>query len=227
MSHSMTMHKRILLFGSILLLAALLFTFAPTGSSRAFAASLNGCPPTLSENANNSWVTVLQYTLNGYAANGKFSFDFYPLSVDGQFGPATLDAVSAFQQDYSFLFQSINGVVGSSTWAALGYCQGNFEILHGFYPNSRTHCPPTLSYGSGGILVQALQEMLNLDKTRSLYSNTYPDPFTVYLANDGSFGTQTQHAVMDYQYAATQKGSPLSVDGEVGQHTWSVLGMCW
>ncbi len=62
----------------------------------------------------------------------------------------------------------------------------------------------TLSYGSSGSEVKKLQESLN--------SKGYK------LAVDGQFGSATQAAVKDYQ-----KKSNLSVDGIVGEKTWSSL----
>jgi lysozyme family protein len=54
-------------------------------------------------------VEVLQNTLNGCG--------YGPLEVDGEFGPATLAEVRAFQDDLGL---DIDGEVGPLTWAALG-----------------------------------------------------------------------------------------------------------
>lgn len=62
----------------------------------------------------------------------------------------------------------------------------------------------TISYGSSGDEVKKLQEKLN--------SQGYS------LQVDGEFGSKTQAAVRDYQ-----KKNGLSVDGIVGNNTWSAL----
>ena len=61
-----------------------------------------------------------------------------------------------------------------------------------------------LSYGSSGVDVTELQKMLNQKGYK--------------LDEDGIFGANTQKAVRDYQ----QKNN-LSVDGVVGNNTWSAL----
>lgn len=62
----------------------------------------------------------------------------------------------------------------------------------------------TISYGSSGDDVRALQEALN--------KNGYS------LSVDGQFGSKTQAAVMDYQ-----RKNGLSVDGIAGAQTWGAL----
>jgi peptidoglycan hydrolase-like protein with peptidoglycan-binding domain len=225
-NRTMFHHKRFLLLGSIVLLAVALFTFSPMHSSKAFAASLNGCPPTQSQGASNTWVAVLPATLNASSASGTFYFYGYPLSVDGQFGQKTENAVVAWQ-DYLGSFSNgsgdPNGVVGNGTWSSLGYCYDYHwgTSIHFNGSTQYSHCPPNLSYGSSGIWVQTLQDMLNTDITYGEFTNT-PQSFTIYLANDGSFGSQTQAAVTDFQYAES-----ISHDGSVGPQTWGKLRMCW
>jgi hypothetical protein len=90
----MSYSKRFLLLGSIFLLAAGWFAFGPHDVSKAFAASINGCLPTLTANRssnNSSWVEVLQYTLTTIAVEeGSYQFITYSSSVDGSFGPNTM-----------------------------------------------------------------------------------------------------------------------------------------
>lgn len=57
-------------------------------------------------------VTVCQTYLNGFASKAGFA----PLTVDGCFGPVTLDAVKKFQ---TFSNLTVDGVVGGKTWTAL------------------------------------------------------------------------------------------------------------
>jgi len=221
----MSYSKRFLLLGSILLLAAGWFTFGSHTAPKAFAASINGCPPTLKENSssnNSSWVEVLQYTLNSIAAEEQsYQFTTYPLSVDGSFGPNTEVAVDTWKSYWDFNSYEGTGVVGPVTWSSLGLCLGASSIY--FHGNSVTHgnCPSTLSNGSSGILVIALQDMLDTNLAAGGFSDT-PDPFTVYLANDGSFGPQTEDATVDFQHA-----SGIQDNGEVGPQTWDYLGMCY
>jgi peptidoglycan hydrolase-like protein with peptidoglycan-binding domain len=220
----MSSFKRIFLLGSILLLAAGLFTFGPMNSSKAFAASINGCPPTQTENSsgnNSSWVEVLQYNLNGIHQVTTFSFSTYPLTIDGSFGAKTETAVNAYQTWANI--SGGNGVVGSLTWSALGFCPG----YSGHYADwglagPGTVCPPTQSENSSSndaIFVKAIQDMLNLDYH---YGYISKQSWTPYLSSDGSFGAQTKAAVIDFQNSLS-----LSPDGAVGPQTWAEFGMCF
>ena len=77
-----------------------------TGANKAINASSN---PTLSEGDSGAAVETLQARLNVWGANPA-------LAVDGDFGPATLAAVKAFQTQQNL---TVDGVVGPQTWAAL------------------------------------------------------------------------------------------------------------
>jgi peptidoglycan hydrolase-like protein with peptidoglycan-binding domain len=77
-----------------------------TGAKKAINASSN---PTLSEGDSGAAVETLQTRLNVWGANPA-------LAVDGDFGPATLAAVKAFQTQQNL---TVDGVVGPQTWAAL------------------------------------------------------------------------------------------------------------
>ena len=92
-------------------------------------------------------------------------------------------------------------------------------------------CPPTISQGSKGWNVKALQSSLN-----SLYRNfndsrwfdNSPKDFRPFsqdhskpLAVDGDYGPLTFNAVWDYQ-----SWNGLKVDGIVGPQTWGSLGFC-
>jgi peptidoglycan hydrolase-like protein with peptidoglycan-binding domain len=68
--------------------------------------------PTLSEGATGAAVETLQNRLNVWGAT---------LTVDGNFGPATLAAVKAFQTAQKL---TVDGVVGPQTWAALNQNPG-------------------------------------------------------------------------------------------------------
>ena len=85
--------------------------------------------------------------------------------------------------------------------------------------------PPTIGYGSTGTWVKNLQLDLNADY-RTAFSD-YPYQFYPYseastpLKVDGIFGSDTESAVKDFQWA-----NGLQVDGIVGPHTWLALGYC-
>ena len=115
------------------------------------------------------------------------------LAVDGIFGPQTAAAVRSFQRSHGLV---VDGVVGDQTWPALLV---------------------TVSRGSHGMAVKAVQEELNARVTPYGYQN-------LQVAVDGRFGPMTDAAVRAFQ-ALVQ--SPyygvLVVDGIVGHHTWYAL----
>jgi peptidoglycan hydrolase-like protein with peptidoglycan-binding domain len=77
-----------------------------TGGAKAENANSD---PTLTEGDSGAAVQTLQTRLNVWGANPA-------LAVDGDFGPATLAAVKAFQTQQNL---TVDGVVGPQTWAAL------------------------------------------------------------------------------------------------------------
>ncbi len=82
--------------------------------------------PTLSEGATGAPVNTLQTRLNVWGAN---------LTVDGDFGPATLAAVEAFQTQQNL---TVDGVVGPQTWAALDQNPGTYPAPTGLAVGSVT-----------------------------------------------------------------------------------------
>ena len=110
--------------------------------------------------------------------------------IDGVFGPKTEAAVRSFQEGEGL---TVDGVVGTHTWAALP-------------PAPDT---PLLAPGASGPAVSALQQGLR----------TYrgPGAATDPGAIDGAFGTHTEAAVRAYQ---GDRG--VAVDGVVGDRTWWV-----
>jgi len=115
------------------------------------------------------------------------------LAVDGIFGPKTAAAVRSFQRSHGLV---VDGVVGDQTWPALLV---------------------TVSRGSHGPAVKAVQEELNARVTPYGYQN-------LQVAVDGSFGPMTDAAVRAFQ-ALVQSPyyGELVVDGIVGHHTWYAL----
>jgi peptidoglycan hydrolase-like protein with peptidoglycan-binding domain len=91
--------------------------------------------------------------------------------------------------------------------------------------NPDTSCPPEIGYGNTGKWVKYLQQSLNSQYTAGTFTNYpynfYPHSRGYALTVDGIFGSDTENATKDFQYAHN-----LSVDGIVGPHTWHALGWC-
>lgn len=117
---------------------------------------------------------------------------FYAYSVDGSFGPRTYTAVVDFQASRGL---KTDGVVGPITKNAL-----NLAISQTGSSN-----PQDLIQGSQGAAVSQLQENL---KTLGFYTASI----------DGSFGTKTYAAVLNFQ---ASRG--LKTDGVVGSITKAAL----
>ncbi|PZR14524.1 MAG: peptidase [Archangium gephyra] len=120
--------------------------------------------PTLRQGSSGAAVTSLQ---NKLRAKG------YNIAVDGQFGPATKNAVIAFQRANGL---SADGVVGPKTWTKLNAA-----------PPPAASSTPTLRQGSSGAAVRTLQTRL-----RAHGHN---------VAVDGQFGPGTKNAVLAFQRA--------------------------
>jgi peptidoglycan hydrolase-like protein with peptidoglycan-binding domain len=214
--------KKIVLSGGLFLAMALFFTVGPLVSSasaasvartnNALATISISCPGTLEEGSSGTWVEVVQMTLNylhHYDQVGNAV-----LTVDGDFGPATANAVKAFQAGDSL---SADGIVGPQTWSAMGFCTTSVpdRLDDGLARINFTSCPPTQSVGSSSIWVEAIQQRLDTMYADGLFR--LPAALTI----DGSFGTQTKKAVEAFQgYAG------ISVDGVVGSDAWASLDFC-
>lgn len=94
---------------------------APTtfASQPAKPGNKNVCPSTISKGARGQTVRTLQTKLNQLGFKGA---NGHRLPVTGTFDDQTLSAVKQFQRQHHI--QS-NGVVGASTWQALGECGTN------------------------------------------------------------------------------------------------------
>jgi hypothetical protein len=95
----------------------MVISFASVGHS-AHAASkvvaltpVPGCPPTIAYGSSGTWVRELQIQLN--AQEGA------KLTIDGQFGSLTRQAVYKWQRSHNL---SVDGIVGRHTWHSLGFC---------------------------------------------------------------------------------------------------------
>lgn len=129
------------------------------------------------------------------------------VTVDGNFGGGTANAVTAFQ---SYFNLDADGVVGRATWnklkeVALAVANGLVE------PNAAPGTfSGTLREGSSGTPVRELQYYLRL------LAAYYSDIPTVTV--DGSFGSGTRRAVV-----AWQQHVGLQADGIVGRLTWQSI----
>lgn len=133
-------------------------------------------------------VRELQYFL-AYVAN--FEEAMNPIAIDGIFGPATRQAVIAFQQLYGL---EPTGILDTRTWDYLYRAyRGIIASLPTDYIVGVTAVYPgyPLRLGSEGDAVTLIQEYLNY------ISNIYTS--IPKLDVDGIFGVQTQSAVQEYQ----------------------------
>ncbi len=153
-------------------------------------------------------VRVLQYFLR-YIAN--FNPNVPSVASDGIFGPATAEAVRAFQTEYGL---PVTGVVNERTWDSiynvylslvasvpLQYREGRIVPFPG----------TTLLRGSSGESVVLLQEYLNY------IAETYTDIPTVLV--DGQFGPATENAVRAFQNVFGLTGP----EGVVGASLWDSI----
>jgi peptidoglycan hydrolase-like protein with peptidoglycan-binding domain len=94
-------------------------TFASQPAKPGNNGNKNVCPSTISKGARGQAVRTLQTKLNQLGFKGA---NGHRLPVTGTFDAQTLSAVKQFQRQHHI--QS-NGVVGASTWQALGACSNN------------------------------------------------------------------------------------------------------
>ena len=129
------------------------------------------------------------------------------VTVDGSYGPATVSAVTAFQNEFAL---TADGVTGRSTWNKLkevALAVANKIVDYNVTPGQFT---ATVRQGSSGTAVRAVQFYL---RRLSAY---YSDVPTVTV--DGTFGAATTRAVR-----AWQERAGLTVDGTVGRLTWQSI----
>jgi peptidoglycan hydrolase-like protein with peptidoglycan-binding domain len=242
----LSLHKPLVLKGSLVGLAVLLVTFCSQAGT-AFAAtraattpldpykatmptaSLNGCPPSLANGSSGTWVQVLQFRLNQLHQSQPIPSNGYtwPLATDGIFGSQTEAAVKDTQ---AALGLRVDGQVGPNTRTILGFCAAGGKFLGEAVPTPIfANCPPTLQEGGNNNLtwVKALQSRLNYEYFATVHNISFyflntPDNFSPYLSVDGQFGSLTRAAVIDMQNWAG-----VSQSGATDQRTWSNLGLCY
>jgi peptidoglycan hydrolase-like protein with peptidoglycan-binding domain/GH25 family lysozyme M1 (1,4-beta-N-acetylmuramidase) len=159
---------------------------------------------TLHIGAKGNIVKELQAFLNKYG---------YKVSIDGDFGGKTEDAIKNFQKKHNL---TVDGIVGLNTWTELHKPIPTPKPAPKPVPKPAPKpvlkpvvkpapAPkPELKKGDNGSSVKELQTKLN--------------KFGYKLTVDGDFGDNTEKAVK-----AFQKKNKLSVDGVVGKNTWTKL----
>ena len=158
-------------------------------------------------------VFTLQRQLNRIAKDYPF---LGLLTVDGVFGARMAATVRAFQKQFNL---TADGVVGRQTWYKISYIYVSVkdlaeltsegEVSSGTLSDG-TWGGTVLRTGSTGSAVEQLQFWLN---TLAQYTSSIPS-----VTVDGVFGSGTAAAVR-----AFQRKYGLTVDGVVGQSTWTEL----
>ena len=164
-------------------------------------------PLVISEGARGDYVKIIQYYLDFI---GYFYDSIPQVAIDGIYGPATRNAVIAFQ---NFARLPADGIVGNVTWYNLN--RAYREILEtlpeGYEGNNAVLYPGYfLEEGSTGEYVRLLQEYIN---AISVYYDEVPQ-----VTVDGSFGPSTRNAVI-----AIQNIAGLQPNGIVGSVTWNYI----
>ncbi len=152
-------------------------------------------------------VRNIQYLL---AYLQQFYNEIPPVAFDGIYGPATEEAVKAFQRLFDI---PITGEVDPITWDSLYRTyQGFIQTIPFKYFEGRLYPYPgvPLRLGSESEVVRLLQEYLNY------ISNFYLQIPSV--SPTGYFGERTQEAVI-----AFQRMEGLTPNGTVGANTWNAI----
>ena len=138
------------------------------------------------------------------------------LTVDGVFGARMAATVRAFQKQFNL---TADGMVGRQTWYKISYIYVSVKDLAELTSEGQvssgtlsdgTWGGTVLRTGSTGSAVEQLQFWLN---TLAQYTSSIPS-----VTVDGVFGSGTAAAVR-----AFQRKYGLTVDGVVGQSTWTEL----
>lgn len=152
-------------------------------------------------------VKLIQYYLNFLSF---FNNRLPSIDADGIFGPATENAVKAFQSEYGL---TADGIVGRDTWNRLQ--DAYFSTLNSLPDEYRSYSSLlypgyVITTGASGNVVTQLQTFLNV-----IAANNSAVPS---VAVDGVYGNETRNAVI-----AVQKLCGLEQTGAVGALTWNAI----
>ena len=152
-------------------------------------------------------VSLIQYFLSLIS---QFNDFIPPVAIDGIYGPATANAVSAFQQSEGL---PQTGVVDKATWDAL-YSRYT-SVVAGLPADFRNNGIPVypgsaLRRGQSGNNVRQLQ--IFLSKIAD-FNSSIPK-----VSVTGNFGSETENAVL-----AFQRAYGLPQRGVVGLNTWNAI----
>lgn len=143
-----------------------------------------------------NWITVKSGRTGPLARTVQYlvGVQGYPVSVDGQVGPQTIDAIVAFQTDHGL---AADGIVGNQTWPVL-----IVDVAQGAQGDAVRAAQDQLRY-------RDLPECRNLavDGTFGLLTDAGVRAFQTYVRDN-------QAALLDV---------PMVVDGIVGENTWYAL----
>jgi peptidoglycan hydrolase-like protein with peptidoglycan-binding domain len=167
-------------------------------------------PPTINKTCN-PHVTIQRGSTGGCVAHAQdlLTKSGFSTSVDGSFGAGTEASVKAFEKKFGM---TQNGTLDSSGWYWLHAASTGTQPAHYLNDHDKAYgCStprPTLQLGSKHNCVKYLQWTLNHD-------------LHLDLARDGSFGSATKDAVLQFQKRYAWSGTRQ--DGVVGSSTWALV----
>lgn len=126
--------------------------------------------------------------------------------ADGQYGDNTVSAVKSFQKDHKL---TVDGIVGPDTWNAIVKAHDDKDkkpVDEGTKPSDGHTYTRLLKKGMSGADVRYMKDCL--------YSLNY----LKVKPTHNTFGTDTYNAVLSFQ-----KSHKLTVDGIIGEKTWSAI----
>ncbi|MCL2553784.1 MAG: D-Ala-D-Ala carboxypeptidase family metallohydrolase [Actinomycetia bacterium] len=207
---------------TLVMLVAFLFAGATVTAGSAHADSCYSWGRTLSQGASGEDVRQLQIRVAGYPGYGSV------LAIDGQFGPATKQAVVRFQQAYGL---SADGIAGPQTFGKIYALQdADCTPIHFAY-GELNRCNSTWAGGAVSAAVarsNALRLMWQLEALRHALGDrpiNISSGFRSYACNSAVGGASSSNHL--YGRAADITGTPsyCAIDLEARYHGFSeILG---